>query len=130
MAPEYFQCCLDFTASYKSDVYAFGIALYEVRFLSSHGHSRELESLIYTQVISRCIAFKGIPEAAIIFAVGHKGLRPDRHERDALPISNQLWMLMECCWEQEPESRCLMREVLDELGSISRSSHMMVHGDD
>jgi len=106
MAPELFEYTTTlnvntvsrFPFSRASDVYAFGITMYEV--------------------ISRASAFQGIHDHAIIKQVldGKRPLRPD--SLASYPICDDVWELIQRCWAQDPNGRCKMSDVLSALTEI------------
>src|ERR1700761_121120 len=93
MAPELFE--ENPRPTYMTDVYAFGMTLYEV--------------------------FRGevpFPDLKNDFSIGTKvreGSRPTRPSTtEALyNISDGIWKIIENCWKHTPESRCAMDEVLE-----------------
>ena len=97
MAPEFLA---DKISSKKSDVYAFGVVLWEI--------------------FSRQIAFEDQNEAQIIFAVAHQGKRPDISQvkiKDKEKDS-KVKTLIEMCWSQDPHDRPEIREILETLKAI------------
>jgi len=98
MAPELFVDKPRFT--YESDVYAFGMTIYEV--------------------ISGKLPFQGLREFAVISVVigGQRPARPGQEE-SAFVFEDRLWNLVQCCWMQDASTRCKMPEVVSTLKDVT-----------
>ncbi|KAJ7788170.1 kinase-like protein, partial [Mycena leptocephala] len=84
-----------------SDIYAFGMTLYEV-FLS----------LFLSDITYLCVLYtgnnplSGIAHTDFIELVFRLGVRPERPDNDDIPkLSDALWTLAEQCWLQDPKAR-------------------------
>jgi len=106
----------------EADVFSFAMVMIEVR----HGWSATVcKTLAYfrfasTQVFSGAVPFHPSLPAAAMLAV-MTGKRPPRPTHPAL--TDQLWMLMQRLWSQDPYSRPDISEALHFLSapSVSRS---------
>ncbi|KAG8896324.1 hypothetical protein FRB99_008938, partial [Tulasnella sp. 403] len=76
--------------SYASDIYAFGMTIYEV--------------------LTSSIPFHGREPPAIMYAVVHQDERPTRLE--AIGSHAYLWDIAERCWNKDPENRPSIQTVL------------------
>jgi Protein tyrosine and serine/threonine kinase len=83
-----------------TDVWAFGMTVLEVRFSTSILFLANTESM---QVFSGFIPFSHIKsDARVIFFVT-SGRRPKRQQYPQ--ISNDVWRMLEGCWDVEPNRR-------------------------
>ncbi|KAJ7351218.1 kinase-like protein [Mycena albidolilacea] len=99
MAPELLSGSLPRT---PSDIYAFGMTLYEV----------------YTGEIP----MSTIPYADFIELVFRFGVRPDRPEEDECPRMNDgIWDLAERCWNKDPKARPTARQIHDTIELLMMS---------
>ncbi|KAJ7924176.1 kinase-like protein [Mycena leptocephala] len=90
MAPELLSGSLPRT---PSDVYAFGMTLYEVNLLIQ---------LLYTDEIPMF----AVPFGDFIELVFKLGVRPDRPDEDeGRQMSDGIWALAERCWDKDPKAR-------------------------
>ena len=80
-------------ASFASDVYAFGMTVYEV---------------VTGKVPFEGIWVYGVPAAVL------NGVRPECPES----VSGELWELLQACWHQNPAQRLTMDEIVIRLGYI------------
>ena len=64
------------------------------------------------QAFTGAIPFNGVPEVAAIFEI-MSGERPPRPHHPV--FTNELWELMQHCWDQDPHSRPAVSEVLSDL---------------
>jgi len=115
MAPELFEYTTTlsdntvarFPVSIASDVYAFGMTIYEV--------------------ISRTTAFHGTHDHAIIKQV-LDGKRPQRPNPPASHlISDDIWELIRRCWAQDLNVRCKMSDVLGTLTDIQSREAISIY---
>ncbi|KAJ7219762.1 kinase-like domain-containing protein, partial [Mycena rebaudengoi] len=99
MAPELLSGSLPRT---PSDIYAFGMTLYEV----------------YTGEIP----MSTIPYGDFIELVFRFGVRPDRPEEDECPRMNDgIWDLAERCWNKDPKARPTARQIHDTIQLLMMS---------
>ncbi|KAH8829007.1 kinase-like domain-containing protein [Flagelloscypha sp. PMI_526] len=91
---------------FASDVYSFGMTIYEV--------------------ITCEIPLSSYPLNALLDAVVNKGLRPQRplQPEDALAadMSDELWNLCLKCWVKDPQSRPIAKTVLKDLSNCPPST--------
>ena len=70
-------------------------------------------NLISPQVFTGAVPFSnGLPAAAMLAIMS--GKRPPRPTHPSL--TEKLWILIQCCWYQNPRSRPEISEVLNVLG--------------
>ena len=99
--------------SKEADVFAFAMVMIEVR----RGRVIWVEFMTYChleppQAFTGAIPFDNIPPAPAMFAIMSGG-RPPRPTHPAL--TEQLWILMQCCWHQDPHLRPETSKVLTVL---------------
>lgn len=111
----------------KSDVYAFGLTISEVR--SIRLKHRIWLRVCYSQVLSGNVPFHDIESSgAVVLAVYFNDERPPK-----APVTSptgesleDLWAQAERCWSKHPESRPPMDDVLDALALLIPFAHPMV----
>ncbi|KAI0073086.1 kinase-like protein [Panus rudis PR-1116 ss-1] len=103
MAPEQM---LQGTTSRHSDIYSFGMTMYEV--------------------FTGLPPFSGVPDSLLLQIVVDRGRRPLRPERpsDCPGLDDKVWTLMESMWDAKPKQRPNIAHVCDVLG---RGNGLMVH---
>ncbi|KAJ6478345.1 kinase-like protein, partial [Mycena sanguinolenta] len=87
-----------------SDIYAFGMTLYEVRRLcyESQVYFLPFPLTLYTDEIP----YSNLAYGDFVDLVFLRGLRPDRPDTDDSPkLTDRLWKLAERCWVQDPKAR-------------------------
>jgi serine/threonine protein kinase len=86
----------------KSDIYALGMVVYEV--------------------LSGRVPFAAYRDPEVVSKV-LDGKRPERPRGDAgKPFTDDIWEVLECCWEQQPKDRPSVQCVLEVLdGGLSTS---------
>ena len=110
MAPELLEGKTD--ASKESDVYAFGMVMYEVRV----HHNISIGYAIHRyKVLAGVAPFVDSPPTTVAVQV-LSGRRPDRPKHASL---NEVWDLAQCCWGQEPLHRPDISEVVSRLEGAS-----------
>ena len=91
------------TYSKEADVFSFAMVMIEVRYgwvlpveTCAHRHS------VWSQVFTGMIPFNNSLPAAAMLAIitGKRPLRPIHHQ-----LTDQLWTLIQHCWDQNPYSR-------------------------
>lgn len=85
----------------KSDIYAFGMTMYEVSVMGRIS-TREFNGSL--QVIAGKQPFAGKRDGEIIYFTVH-GDRPTKPEGTAEVLPDDLWGLICRCWSPKPESR-------------------------
>ena len=100
-------------AGLESDVYSFGITIYEVRGLSgSLHHTKHL-----LQILSGEVPFAAFPSDGAFYRALNRGTRPPKEP--AVSSGGQsyayIWDTAEMCWAQEPMSRFTMKRACDAL---------------
>jgi len=105
--------------SKEADIFSFAMVMIEVR----RGCSDVYRALIYccfalTQVFTGGIPFIGDPSVTALLAIV-QGKRPPRPEHPA--FTEELWALVQCCWDQEPHLRPGVPGVLEVIRSLSVS---------
>ncbi|KAJ7257168.1 kinase-like domain-containing protein [Mycena haematopus] len=99
-----------------SDIYAFGMTLYEV--LSTVELSLPLTS---TDIDALQLYTDEIPLTAVLYGdfielVFQIGVRPERPEQDECPRMNDgIWDLAQRCWNRDPKARPTARQIHDTL---------------
>ena len=96
----------------KSDIYAFGLVIYQVR-----NQDRGYLSCAYTiQVLTGAIPFQGLRLGEIAMSVV-EGKRPPKPENASdIGFSDPLWGFVERCWDGRLELRPKVTEVVSQLG--------------
>ncbi|KAJ6562386.1 kinase-like domain-containing protein [Mycena capillaripes] len=104
MAPELLSGSLPRT---PSDVYAFGMTVYEV-------------NILYTDEIP----MSAVPFGDFIELVFKLGVRPDRpDEEEGRQMGDDIWALAERCWDKDPKARPTARQIYDSINIILRDIH-------
>jgi serine/threonine protein kinase len=108
MAPELFDG--ESRPSEATDIYALGIVIYEVCHIAfSSEPVLKLRGLI-PQVLAHKRPFPGVFHSFIPGLVGKRPLR--QPNRDILGLSEDVWVLMEMCWDQNPTVRPHIADIL------------------
>ncbi|KAJ7030811.1 kinase-like protein, partial [Mycena alexandri] len=99
MAPE---LLIGSRARESSDVYAFGMTLYEVNVLTSD----ELVCTCQKQLYTDEIPLFSVPYADLFELVVTRGGRPSRpRPHEGRPMTDEIWELAEQCWTEDPHTR-------------------------
>ena len=95
------------TYSREADVFSFAMVIIEVR----RGLPSMNRDLVYTstQVFTGVVPFNNKPPVATMVAI-MGGKRPQRPEHPA--FTDELWTLIQRCWDQDPHSRPEVSEAL------------------
>ena len=105
-------------ATKPSDIYGMGMAIYEV------GPRNPFVlpwDLISTQVLARDIPFREYTDSDMLTEI-QNGKRPQKPANaTSLGITDSIWMLLEQCWDWEPERRPDASHVLSVLREASQS---------
>ena len=115
MAPELFDG--ESRPSRESDIYALGMVIYEVCTLYAWRIGPD-DSL--PQVLAHTRPFSPIIHYAVPALVisGKRPLRPTN--RDILGLSDNVWLLMEKCWDLDPSVRPHISDILALFETTSR----------
>ena len=113
MAPELFDG--ESRPSKATDIYALGIVIYEVRRIAFFGE------IVLKDRSRRSSHTNGhSPWFFYFFVPGLVGKRPSRPpNRDILGHSDDVWMLMERCWDQTPSARPHITVILTLIEAVS-----------
>ncbi|KAG8896305.1 hypothetical protein FRB99_008951 [Tulasnella sp. 403] len=96
--------------SYASDIYAFGITIYEVRALAEPLRSTSEFVLAGIQVLTGSTPFPGWEVTAIMYAVIHDNKRPTKPAIHKSQV--YLWDIAEQCWKKDADERPSIQTVL------------------
>ena len=107
MAPELFDG--KSRPSKESDIYALGMVIYEVR-TSRTPRTSPNRSLL--QVLAHKRPFSSVLHYVVpgLVLAGKRPSRPTNH--DILGLSEDVWLLMEKCWDLEPATRPQITDIL------------------
>ena len=95
--------------SRESDIYALGMVIYEVCTL----HARQIvPNLSLPQVLAHKRPFSPVLHYGVLGLVlaGKRPSRPTNH--DILGLSEDVWLLMEKCWDLDPSIRPRVTDIL------------------
>ena len=128
LAPELLNPCrfkegvFDVRTSVASDVYAFGMTIFEVRF-SELVHQCTAAYRI-SQVFSGEAPFHTIPESVVVIEVGVNDRRPARPVKVAIGrgLDDDMWIVMQSCWQVNSAARPTISSVVSFLGAKARRS--------
>lgn len=101
--------------SRATDVYSFGMTMYEV------GYRVTVQSKLINnlQIISQKTPFAHTPDVMLLTLVADRRLRPSRPSKEDVPILNDAaWALVDHCWTHEGSERPPAREVASRLRTI------------
>ena len=102
----------DSVPTQKSDIYAFGLVVYQVR-TQDRGY---LPCPYTVQVLTGGIPFQGLRLGEIAVNVV-EGKRPPKPENASdIGFSDSLWDFVERCWDGKLESRPMVTEAVSQLG--------------
>ena len=115
-------------SNFACDVYSFGVTCVEVRDGLNRGEHSYLRS---KQIYSGKKPFEGLSNFQIISKVAkkHRPARPQPRESEnsmsrSQFMSNDLWALVEACWQQDPEKRPNMPSVTRTIDKMIASGTM------
>ena len=107
-------------ATKASDVYGMGMVIYEVRPWNWLALPLYLTS---AQVLTREAPFSGYTDILVLEEI-QNGKRPRRPANTTSPgITDSIWMLLEQCWDWEPDSRPDSAHVLNIIREACRSGN-------
>jgi hypothetical protein len=118
MAPEIFRGS---GLSTRTDTYAFAMTCLEVR-LYLKAPAWDINGA-YQKIFSGTHPFPHIErDVQVLFVVGVENRRPERPKglADARGLNDDLWRLIESCWDQDPLTRPSMSNVLLQLDRIAQ----------
>jgi len=116
------------TYSKEADIFAFAMVMIEVRYGRIVMHRTPVYCrLASTQVFTGAVPFDNSPLLTAMMAI-MKGDRPQRPTNTA--CSDELWAIMQRCWDQEPRRRPEVLEVSQVLhgGTLDRLRRLHTHG--
>jgi len=89
-------------ATKPSDIYGMGMVIYEV---GPHNPFASILRLIPTQVLAREVPFRECTDFTVVTKIqnGNRPLKPANAA--SLRITDSIWMLLEQCWDWEPNYR-------------------------
>ena len=107
--------CTDSVPTQRSDIYAFGLVIYQVR-----SQDRGYLSCTYTaQVLTGGIPFQGLRLGEIAMSVVEGGRPPKPENASDIGFSDSLWDFVERCWDGKLELRPNVTEVVSQLGGAA-----------
>ena len=103
----------------RSDCYALGMVIYEVRAGATVPNSNDLTCM--GQVLSECVPFSREDHYGTVLAIV-EGTRPRKPKAaESLGFTDELWTMVECCWREKPGERPGVKEVMRCLESAAQA---------
>jgi len=114
------------TYSKEADIFAFAMVMIEVRWRNCMHRTPVYCRLASTQVFTGAVPFDKSPLTSAMMAI-MRGDRPRRPTHTA--CSDELWAIMQRCWDQEPRLRPEVSEVTHVLhgSTLNRLRRLHTH---